>query len=242
MFFFFSSRRRHTRLQGDWSSDVCSSDLDLAVAELERCVRELGLAGVQIGTHVNAWNLDREELFPVFRRAEELGAAVFVHPWDMMGAERMPKYWLPWLVGMPAELSLSICSLIFGAVLERLPRLRIGFAHGGGAFPRTIGRIEQGFRVRPDLCAVDIRVGPRAYLGRFYVGALVPDPQALRAPLRLIGPGKMALGSDYPFPLGEAIPGRMIETMTDLTPEARDRLLAATALEFLGRRREEFST
>ena len=214
----------------------------LAVAELERCVRELGLAGVQIGTHVNAWNLDREELFPIFRRAEELGAAVFVHPWDMMGSERMPKYWLPWLVGMPAELSLAICSLIFGAVLERLPRLRIGFAHGGGAFPGTIGRIEQGFRVRPDLCAVDNRVGPRAYLGRFYVDALVHDPEALRTLLRLIGPDKIALGSDYPFPLGEAIPGRMIEMMSDLTSETRDRLLAATALEFLGLRREEFST
>ncbi len=214
----------------------------LAVGELERCVRELGLAGVQIGTHVNAWNLDRAELFPVFRRAEELDAAVFVHPWDMMGSERMPKYWLPWLVGMPAELSLAICSLIFGAVLERLPRLRIGFAHGGGAFPGTIGRIEQGFLVRPDLCAVDTRVGPRAYLGRFYVDALVHDPEALRYLLRLIGPHRIALGSDYPFPLGEAIPGRMIETMTDLTPEVRERLFAATALEFLGRRRAEFPT
>ncbi len=215
-------------------------DPDLATSELERCVRELGLAGVQIGTHVNAWNLDQPELFPVFRRAAELGAAVFVHPWEMMGSERMPKYWLPWLVGMPAELSLAICSLIFGGVLERLPRLRVGFAHGGGAFPGTIGRIEHGFRARPDLCAVDNRVGPRTYLGKFYVDALVHDPDALRSLLRLIGPERIALGSDYPFPLGEAVPGRMIETMEDLTPAMRERLLAGTALEFLGRRREEF--
>src|SRR5256712_14081741 len=160
----------------------------------------------------------------------------------MMGAERMPKYWLPWLVGMPAELSLAICSLIFGAVLERLPRLRIGFAHGGGAFPGTIGRIEQGFRVRPDLCAVDNRVGPRAYLGRLYVDALVHDPETLRYLLRLIRPDRIALRPHYPFPLGEALPGRIVETMTDLTPETRDRLLAATALEFLGLKREEFRT
>jgi aminocarboxymuconate-semialdehyde decarboxylase len=215
-------------------------DPDLALRELERCVRELGLAGVQIGTHVNAWNLDQQELFPLFRRAAELGAAVFVHPWEMMGSERMPKYWLPWLVGMPAELSLAICSLIFGGVLERLPRLRISFAHGGGAFPGTVGRIEHGFRARPDLCAVDTQIGPRASLGKFYVDALVHDPDALRNLLRLIGPERIALGSDYPFPLGEAIPGRMIETMDDLTPGVRDRLLAGTALEFLGRRREEF--
>ena len=217
-------------------------DPDLAVGELERCVLELGLAGAQIGTHVNAWNLDRKELFPIFRRAEELGAALFVHPWDMMAAERMPKYWLPWLVGMPAELSLAICSLIFGGVLERLPRLRIAFAHGGGAFPGTIGRIDHGYHVRRDLCAVDNPAAPRAYLGRFYVDALVHDPDALRYLLRLIGPEKIALGSDFPFPLGEAVPGRMIETMDDLAPETRDRLLAGTALEFLGRGRAEFGT
>ena len=89
---------------------------ELAVRELERCVEELGFPGVEIGTHVNDWNLDEPALFPVFQRAAELGAAVFVHPWDMMGKERMPRYWLPWLVGMPAESSLAICSLVFGGV------------------------------------------------------------------------------------------------------------------------------
>ncbi len=205
---------------------------DLAVRELERCVRELGLAGVQIGSHVNDWNLDAPELFPVFECAAELGAAVFVHPWDMMGRERMPKYWLPWLVGMPAESALAICSVIFGGVLERLPTLRIAFAHGGGSFPGTIGRIEHGFRVRPDLCAVDNRKSPRTYLGSFYTDSLVHDPDLLVHLLKLIGPQRVALGSDFPFPLGEAHPGRLIESM-DLPVDVRDRLLAGTALEFL---------
>lgn len=209
-----------------------------AIAELERCVRELGLAGVQIGSHVNAWNLDHPALFPVFQAAESLGAAVFVHPWDMLGKDRMTKYWLPWLVGMPAELSLAICSLIFGGVLERLPALRICFAHGGGAFPATIGRIEQGFKARPDLCAVDNPVNPRAYLGRFYVDSLVHDPAALRYVVKLCGVDRVALGSDYPFPLGEEVPGRLIESLPELSPEARARLLGGTALEFLGMKRE----
>src|SRR5207302_2331118 len=78
-------------------------DPQLAAAELERCVRDLHLCGVQIGSHVGPWNLDAPELFPVFARAAELSAAVFVHPWDMLAPERMRKYWLPWLVGMPAE-------------------------------------------------------------------------------------------------------------------------------------------
>jgi aminocarboxymuconate-semialdehyde decarboxylase len=213
---------------------------DLAVAELERCVRELGLAGVQIGSHVNEWNLDHPALFPVFQAAEELHAAVFVHPWDMLGRERMTKYWLPWLVGMPAETALAICCVIFGGVLERLPRLRICFAHGGGAFPGTIGRIESGFRARPDLCAVDNPVNPRAYLGRFYVDSLVHDAEVLRHLLKLIGAERIALGSDYPFPLGEACPGQLIESLPELLPDTRDALLAGTALEFLGLQRASF--
>ena len=141
---------------------------DLAIRELERCVRELGLSGVEIGSNVNGANLDSPELFPIFEAAAALGAAVFVHPWEMAGRDRMTRYWLPWLVGMPAETSLAICSLIFGGVLERLPALRIAFAHGGGAFPATIGRIVRGFEARPDLCAVSNDVSPREYLRRIY--------------------------------------------------------------------------
>src|SRR5919108_345376 len=120
-----------------WVCDRCGN-------ELYRCIDDLGLAGVEIGTHVGEWNLDRSELFPVFAEAEDLGAALFVHPWDMMGQEQMPKYWLPWLVGMPAELSRAICTMIFGGVLERLPALRVCFAPGGGAFSLTLGRLQHG--------------------------------------------------------------------------------------------------
>ena len=207
---------------------------DLAVRELERCMADLGLCGVQIGSHVNGRNLDHPELFPVFAAAERLGAAVFVHPWDMLAKDRMAKYWLGWLVGMPAETTLAICSVIFGGVLERLPRLRIAFAHGGGAFAGTIGRIEAGFRCRPDLVAVDNPRGPRDYLARFYLDSLVHDAEALRALIRLVGAERVALGSDYPFPLGEQEPGRLIESLPELSAAARERLFAGTAREFLG--------
>jgi aminocarboxymuconate-semialdehyde decarboxylase len=206
---------------------------ELAVRELERCVEELSLAGVQIGSHINAWNLDQPEIFPVFARAAELGAAIFVHPWDMLAPERMSKYWLRWLVGMPTETALAICSVIFGGVLERLPDLRIAFAHGGGGFPGTLGRIEHGFRVRPDLCAVDNAVNPRNYLGRFWVDSLVHDPDALRYLIRLVGTRRIALGSDYPFPLGEAVPGSLIESMEELSAEDREQMLFRSALELL---------
>jgi aminocarboxymuconate-semialdehyde decarboxylase len=207
---------------------------ELAVRELERCVGELGLRGVEIGSHVNGWNLDHPALFPVFQTAERLGAAVFVHPWDMLAKDRMTKYWLGWLVGMPAETTLAICSVIFGGVLERLPRLKIAFAHGGGSFAGTLGRIEAGFRCRPDLVAVDNQRGPREYLGRIYVDSLVHDADALRDLVRLMGADRIALGTDYPFPLGEQEPGRLIESLKELSTAALERLLSGTAREFLG--------
>jgi len=196
-------------------------------------VRELGLSGVEVGSNVNGANLDSPELFPVFEAAASLGAAVFVHPWEVAGRDRMTRYWLPWLVGMPAETSLAICSLIFGGVLERLPALRIAFAHGGGAFPATVGRIAHGFDVRPDLCAVTNDVSPRDYLHRIYLDSLVHDPLMLRYLVDLMGADRIALGSDYPFPLGEARPGALIDSCG--FPEAtRARLLHGTALEWLG--------
>lgn len=214
-------------------------DAALSIRELERCSRDLGLSGVQIGTHVNGWNLDDERIFPILEAAADLGAAVFVHPWQMLGRERMGLYWLPWLVGMPAETALSICSFIFGGIFERLPALRVAFAHGGGAFPGLIGRLEHGFNVRPDIVATRNRRNPREYLGRFYVDSLVHEPAMLGYMIELMGANCIALGSDYPFPLGEQLPGKMIETMT-LDPAVRDRLLAGTALEWLDLARQDF--
>jgi aminocarboxymuconate-semialdehyde decarboxylase len=213
---------------------VPMQDPDLAVEEMRRCVNDLGMAGIQIGSHVNEWNLSEPVLFPFFEAAQQLRASIFVHPWDMMAQEKMSKYWLPWLVGMPAESSLAICSLIFGGVLERLPNLKIAIAHGGGAFPATIGRIEHAFNVRPDLCAVDNKTSPRELLKRFYLDTLVHEAEVLRYLIQLMGVERLALGTDYPFPLGELEPGQVIRELTELTTAQRNRLLGGTALEWLG--------
>jgi aminocarboxymuconate-semialdehyde decarboxylase len=211
---------------------------ELAIKELERCMK-IGLKGVQIGSHVNEWNLNAPELFPFFQAAQEMNAAIFVHPWDMMAKEKMTEYWLPWLVGMPAESSLAICSMIFGGVFERLPNLKVAFAHGGGSFPATIGRIEHGFNVRPDLVAVHNEVNPREYLNRIYLDTLVHDPLKLDYLLNLMGPNQLALGTDYPFPLGELEPGKLIESMP-YEDNIKERLLNGTALEWLGMNKEFF--
>jgi aminocarboxymuconate-semialdehyde decarboxylase len=211
---------------------------ELAIKELERCMK-IGLKGVQIGSHVNEWNLNAPELFPFFQAAQEMNAAIFVHPWDMMAKEKMTEYWLPWLVGMPAESSLAICSMIFGGVFERLPNLKVAFAHGGGSFPATIGRIEHGFNVRPDLVAVHNEVNPREYLNRIYLDTLVHDPLKLDYLLNLMGPNQLALGTDYPFPLGELEPGKLIDSMP-YEDTIKERLLNGTALEWLGMNKEFF--
>lgn len=158
--------------------------------------------------------------------------AIFVHPWNMMGTKVMSKYWLPWLVGMPAETNRAICSLIFGGVFERFPELRFAFAHGGGTFPAGIGRIEKGFQVRPDLTAIDNEVNPRDYLGHFYVDSLIHDVPFLRYVMNLIGEDKICLGSDYPFPLGEDMPGEEIN-MLDVSKRTKDKLLHRNALDWL---------
>lgn len=221
---------------------------ELAIQELRRCVRVLGLAGVEIGSHVNDMTLADPALFPIFKEAEELGACIFVHPWDMVSTPLTKKYWMPWLVGMPAECCQAICSMIFGGVLERLPGLRVLFAHGGGSFPATIGRIQHGFDVRPDLCAVDCGVAPRDQLGRFYCDSLVHDPDALRLVVKVFGEDKVCLGTDYPFPLGEFTaesrgkdyaPGTLIDSM-EWEAGVKDKLLSLNACNWLGVTPERF--
>jgi len=213
---------------------------ELAIQEMERCKNTLGFPGVEIGTNINGVNLDSPSLNPFWEAAEDMGMAIFVHPWEMLGQERMPRYFLPWLVGMPAETALAICSIIFSGVLERFPNLRIAFAHGGGGFPFTAGRIQHGFDSRPDLCAVDNDRPPTDYLGKFYVDSLVHDSRALTFLIEQMGADRIAVGSDYPFPLGETRPGAILESLTDISEEQKQLLRSGSALQWLGMSQSSF--
>ncbi len=214
-------------------------DTDLAIKELERCKTELGLKGIQIGSNINDRNLSEPAFFPIFEACERLGMAVMVHPWNMMGTEYMERYWLPWLVGMPAETSRAACSMIFGGVLEKLPGLRVNFSHAGGSFLPTIGRIEHGYNCRPDLVAIDNPVNPREYLGKFWVDSITHDPKMLNYVLDIQGSKKVSLGSDYPFPLGDLEIGRFIEEM-GLDEETLKDIMHRSALEWLGMEISDF--
>jgi len=208
-------------------------DIDFAIAEMERCITQLKMPGLQIGSNINGENLSAKKYFPFYKRAEELGCALFIHPWEMMGEEQMQKYWLPWLVGMPAETSRAICSMIFGGVLDTFPKLRVAFAHGGGSFPLTIGRIEHGYNVRPDLVAIDNATNPSDYIGKFWIDSLVHDKKALNFIIDVMGQDKICLGSDYPFPLGEHYTGKLIEEM-GFVATIKEKLFYKNANDWLG--------
>ena len=208
-------------------------DIDLSIKEMERCVKELKMPGLEIGSNINGMNLSDPYFNPFWEAAEQLGCCLFVHPWEMMGENDMTKYWLPWLVGMPAETARAISSMIFGGVFARYPKLRVAFAHGGGSFPFTIGRIEHGFNVRPDLCAIDNPTNPREYIGKFWIDALTHDDKALQYIVDIMGGDKICMGSDYPFPLGEHHPGKLIESMDSFSAELKEKLLFTNAMQWM---------
>lgn len=210
---------------------VPMQDTELAVQEVFRC-KEIGLAGIQIGSNINDLNLNEGRFSPVFEACEKANLAILVHPWNMMGEKNMQRYWLPWLVGMPAETSRAICSMIFGGIFDKFPALRVNFAHAGGSFLPTLGRIQHGFECRPDLVAIDNQSAPNTYPGKFWVDSATHDPELLRYVMKIQGSHRITLGTDYPFPLGDLEIGRFIEEM-DLNQTDLSNIFNKSALEWL---------
>jgi len=208
-------------------------DTDLACRELSRAMAD-GHLGVQIGNHVGGRELNDAGIITFLQHCAAEGAAVFVHPWDMMGQERMGKYQLPWLVSMPAETQLSILWLILSGAFERLPRsLKLCFAHGGGSFPYLLGRVDNAWRHR-DIVREDCPQLPSSYVDRFYVDAAVFSNDALGLLVKTMGEDRVMLGSDYPFPLGEQQVGALIRGDRTLAARVRGKLLHANAAAFFG--------
>jgi len=208
-------------------------DTDLACRELSRAMAD-GHLGVHIGNHVGVRDLNDEGIIAFLQHCAAEGAAVFVHPWDMMAQERMPRYMLPWLVAMPAETQLSILWLILSGAFERLPRsLRLCFAHGGGSFPYLLGRVDNAWRNR-DIVREHCPRLPSSYVDRFHVDAAVFSRDALTFLIKSMGEDRVMLGSDYPYPLGEQRVGSLIRSHDALPATVREKLLHANAARFFG--------
>ena len=208
-------------------------DVDRACAEVSRAVAD-GHVGVHIGSHLGGRNLDDPEMVRFLHHCADEAIPVFVHPWDMMAADRMSGYMLKWLVGMPAETHLGILSLILSGAFERLPRgLRLCFAHGGGNFAAQLGRVDNAWH-RRDLVRADCPNPPSTYVDRFSVDSAVFSDDALRLLVAVMGIERVMLGSDAPFPLGEEQPGRLVETSTHLSADEKAAVLGGNAAWFFG--------
>jgi aminocarboxymuconate-semialdehyde decarboxylase len=207
-------------------------DIDAACAELSRCMKA-GHLGVQIGNHVGDKNLDDAGIVTFLHHCADEGAAVLVHPWDMMGQARMPKYMMPWTVGMPAETQLAVVALILSGAFDKLPgNLQICFVHGGGSFAFLLGRLENAWHRHP-VAHGACQFPPSHYLNRFHVDSAVFDQHALQFLVATMGADRVMLGSDYPFPLGEERVGALIRG-SQLSQHAKGKLLGGNALRFLG--------
>jgi aminocarboxymuconate-semialdehyde decarboxylase len=206
-------------------------DIDLACAELDRCMRD-GHLGVQIGNHVGEKNLDDPGIVEFLQHCAAQRAAVFVHPWDMLARERMPNYMLPWTVGMPTETYLSLASMILSGAFDRLPpNLRICFAHGGGSFPFLLGRLENAWKNHEGARGVS-QFAPSHYLDRLCVDSAIFEQRALQFLVSIMGGDRVLLGSDYPYPLGEIRAGTLIRE-SQFSTELKKKMLGDNAVRFL---------
>lgn len=212
-------------------AQVPLQDLDLACYESSRAMTT-GHVGVQIGNHVGDKDMDDELMVQFLIHCANENIPVLAHPWDMMGGTRMKKWMLPWLVAMPAETQLGILSLILSGAFERIPKsLKLCFAHGGGSFAYLLGRVDNAWTHR-DIIQQNCPNIPSSYVNRFSVDSAVFDCRALRLLTEVMGTDHVMLGSDYPFPLGEARIGSLISESDFLTPEQRSQILLTNAMRF----------
>ncbi|EIT86162.1 2-amino-3-carboxymuconate-6-semialdehyde decarboxylase [Fictibacillus macauensis ZFHKF-1] len=237
--------RDMARLQNEYIAEVVSEhpdrfvglgtvpmqDAEVAIAEMDHCIHELGLVGIEIGTNVNGKNLDDPSFLSFFEMAERWDVPLFIHPWETLGRERMPRHNLMYTIGMPSETALAAASLVWSGMMEKYPRLKICLAHGGGSFPYLLPRLDQGFDVWPHLRLTSHP--PSYYAKQFYYDSLTYDAQNVRYMMERVGVDKIVMGSDYPFLLREMDPGKVIVTEESFTAEERQLLLGDNAARFL---------
>lgn len=233
------------RLQNDFIADtvrmyperfiglgtVPLQDVEGSIREMDRCMHTLGLKGIEIGSNINGLNLDDPVFLPFFEMCEKWDVPLFVHPWETLGRERMPRHNFMYTVGMPSETALAAASLVGGGVMEKFPKLKVCFAHGGGSFPYILPRLDQGWKVWPHLRVTEHP--PSYYAKNFYFDSLNYEPNNIKLLIERFGHEKIVMGTDYPFLLRELPPGKVIYDTPGLTEEQKSAMLGGNALEFL---------
>lgn len=202
---------------------------DLIVAQLEHAVRDLGMIGVEIGTHAGGRDFSSPEFEPFWATATALNAVIFIHPWGCTLDERLEQYYLGNVIGNPVETSVALSHIIFSGVLDRYPSLRICAAHGGGYLPHYISRSDHAYDVRPESRTMNLR--PSQYLKKMWFDSLVYDPQTLRALISVVGANRVVVGSDYPYDMGVTNPVARLLELTELSEYDRTAIAGKNAIE-----------
>lgn len=205
-------------------------DCDMAVTEMRRCVNDLGLRGIEIGTSVSGRELADPSLRPFFAAAEELGVLLFIHPLGFTHGERLSEHYLNNIIGNPLESTIALSHLIFGGVLDSHPGLKICVAHGGGYLPGYWGRMDHAFRARED-CRLHISREPSSYLRQIWLDTLVFDREQLKSLVRTHGCDRLCLGTDYPFDMAEPDP---VSFHAELEDHDRKLIVGGNAAQLLG--------
>ena len=209
------------------------NDPAASVVELERAMKELGLPGAMVFSNVNHVALSDEQFAGLWKKADELGAVIYIHPTDPLGVDAMLDYWLMPLVGFLFDTTLAASKLVFSGVVARHPKIRWVLTHMGGAIPYLAERLDRGYRAFAD-CRRHINRPPSEYLQQFYYDTVNFNPAAIRLALEFAGPDHILAGSDYPHQIG-SIP-LMLETIRelDLDQSVRGRILGGNAVKLLG--------
>ena len=211
---------------------------EMAVAELERCVKQLGLRGVEINPNVNGLDLSdpKLKLDKFFAKVQELGVVIFMHPIGFTQGQRLMDHYFNNVIGNPLETTVAASHLIFDGVMDRYPRLKILLPHAGGYLAHYWARMDHAHRARPD-CRTVIKKAPSSYLKKFYFDTITFDRDMLRSLIDKWGDDHVVLGTDYPFDMGEVDPVGLIESVARLGRAEKNRIMGSNAARLLGIKR-----
>jgi aminocarboxymuconate-semialdehyde decarboxylase len=209
------------------------NDPAASVQELERAMTDLGLPGAMVFSNVNHVALADDAYAPLWKKADDLGAVIYIHPTDPLGVEAMLDYWLMPLVGFLMDTTLAAAKLVFTGVVERHPRIRWVLTHMGGATPYLAERYDRGYRAFVE-CRRNISKPPSEYLKTFYYDTVNFNPNAVKLAISFAGIDRILAGSDYPHQIG-SIP-LMLETIEklDVDAGAKRKILGGNAARLLG--------
>jgi aminocarboxymuconate-semialdehyde decarboxylase len=209
-------------------------DSQLAIRELDFCVKELGMRGVEICTNVNGKNLTDPslKLDKFFARAEELGVVIFMHPLGYTQADRLTRHYFNNVIGNPLDSTVAVSHLIFDGVMARYPKLKVVVAHGGGFIAHYWARMDHAWRARED-CRTVIKRPPSSYLEKFYFDTITFDPEMLKRLIDRFGADHVVLGTDYPYDMGEEDPLGLLAQVKRLPRASRDLISGGNAARLL---------